>query len=53
MLMLMLMLMLSTYPILTQKYGFEEMCAEALLLATVLSFGMSSLVIWVLGHGLK
>jgi len=30
--------MLSIYPILAQKYGFEEMCAAALLLATVLLF---------------
>jgi predicted permease len=44
--------MLSIYPILAQKYGFEEMCAAALLLATVLSFGTISLAIWVLNHGL-
>jgi malonate transporter len=28
--------MLSIYPILAQKYGFESFCAAALLLATVL-----------------
>jgi malonate transporter len=44
--------MLSIYPILAQKYGFEEMCAAALLLATVLSFVTISLVLWMLTHGL-
>jgi len=44
--------MLSIYPILAQKYGFEEMCAAALLLATVLSFVTISLAIWVINHGL-
>lgn len=41
--------MLSIYPILAQKYGFEEMCAAALLLATVLSFVTISIVLWLLG----
>jgi len=41
--------MLSIYPILAQKYGFEEMCAAALLLATVLSFLTISIVLWLLG----
>jgi predicted permease len=45
--------MLSIYPILAQKYGFEEMCAAALLLATVLSFGTISLVLWIISHGLS
>jgi predicted permease len=41
--------MLSIYPILAQKYGFEEMCAAALLLATVLSFVTISVALWLLG----
>jgi len=41
--------MLSIYPILAQKYGFEEMCAAALLLATVLSFATISVALWLLG----
>jgi len=41
--------MLSIYPILAQKYGFEEMCAAALLLATVLSFVTISVILWLLG----
>jgi len=41
--------MLSIYPILAQKYGFEEMCAAALLLATVLSFLTISVALWLLG----
>ena len=44
--------MLSIYPILAQKYGFEDLCAAALLLATVLSFGTISVAIWVLDHPL-
>jgi malonate transporter len=41
--------MLSIYPILAQKYGFEDMCAAALLLATVLSFVTISAILWLLG----
>jgi hypothetical protein len=41
--------MLSIYPILAQKYGFEEMCAAALLLATVLSFLTISVALWLPG----
>lgn len=41
--------MLSIYPILAQRYGFEEMCAAALLLATVLSFVTISIALWLLG----
>ncbi len=41
--------MLSIYPILAQKYGFESMCAAALLLATVLSFVTISVILWLLG----
>ncbi|MEJ8823660.1 AEC family transporter [Variovorax humicola] len=41
--------MLSIYPILAQKYGFEDMCAAALLLATVLSFLTISVILWLLG----
>ena len=41
--------MLSIYPILAQKYGFEGFCAAALLLATVLSFVTISLILWLLG----
>jgi malonate transporter len=41
--------MLSIYPILAQKYGFEGFCAAALLLATVLSFVTISLLLWLLG----
>jgi malonate transporter len=41
--------MLSIYPILAQKYGFESFCAAALLLATVLSFVTISAVLWMLG----
>jgi malonate transporter len=41
--------MLSIYPILAQKYGFEGFCAAALLLATVLSFVTISLTLWLLG----
>jgi hypothetical protein len=41
--------MLSIYPILAQKYGFESMCAAALLLATVLSFVTISAILWLLG----
>ena len=41
--------MLSIYPLLAQKYGFEGFCAAALLLATVLSFGSISVVLWLLG----
>jgi malonate transporter and related proteins len=41
--------MLSIYPILAQKYGFEGFCAAALLLATVLSFVSISLILWLLG----
>ena len=41
--------MLSIYPILAQKYGFESFCAAALLLATVLSFVTVSCALWVLG----
>jgi malonate transporter len=41
--------MLSIYPILAQKYGFEDMCAAALLLATVLSFVTISVALWLLG----
>jgi malonate transporter and related proteins len=41
--------MLSIYPILAQKYGFEGICAAALLLATVLSFVTISVVLWLLG----
>ena len=44
--------MLSIYPILAQKYGFEELCAAALLLATVLSFATISVALWVLDHGM-
>jgi predicted permease len=41
--------MLSIYPILAQKYGFEDMCAAALLLATVLSFVTISVILWLVG----
>jgi malonate transporter len=41
--------MLSIYPILAQKYGFEGFCAAALLLATVLSFVTISVTLWLLG----
>lgn len=41
--------MLSIYPILAQKYGFEDMCAAALLVATVLSFATLSVILWLLG----
>ncbi|MBS0455422.1 MAG: AEC family transporter [Proteobacteria bacterium] len=41
--------MLSIYPILAQRYGFDEMCAAALLLATVMSFASISVVLWLLG----
>ena len=41
--------MLSILPILAQKYGFESLCAAALLLATVLSFVTISLILWLLG----
>lgn len=41
--------MLSIYPILAQKYGFESFCAAALLLATMLSFVTISAILWVLG----
>jgi malonate transporter and related proteins len=41
--------MLSIYPILAQKYGFESFCAAALLLATVLSFVTISAIVWLLG----
>jgi hypothetical protein len=41
--------MLSIYPILSQKYGFEGFSAAALLLATVLSFVTISIIIWLLG----
>lgn len=41
--------MLSIYPILAQRYGFEEMCAAALLLATVMSFVTISVALWLLG----
>lgn len=44
--------MLSIYPILAQKYGFEGFCAAALLLATVLSFVSISAILWLLSHGL-
>jgi predicted permease len=40
--------MLSVYPILAQKYGFEVFCAAALLLTTVLSFATISGILWVL-----
>jgi predicted permease len=40
--------MLSIYPILAQRYGFEQMCAAALLFATVLSFVTISVVLWIL-----
>jgi malonate transporter len=41
--------MLSIYPILAHKYGFEGFCAAALLLATVLSFVTISAILWILG----
>lgn len=41
--------MLSIYPILAQKYGFEDMCAAALLLATGLSFLTVSVILWLVG----
>jgi predicted permease len=41
--------MLSIYPILAQKYGYESFCAAALLLATVLSFVTTSVILWLLG----
>jgi malonate transporter and related proteins len=41
--------MLSIYPILAQKYGFETFCAAALLLATILSFVTISVILWLLG----
>jgi malonate transporter len=41
--------MLSIYPILAQKYGFESFCAAALLLATVMSFITISMMLWLLG----
>lgn len=44
--------MLSIYPILAMRYGFEEMCAAALLLATVLSFFTISMALWLLGPAL-
>ena len=43
--------MLSIFPILAQKHGFEDFCAAALLLTTVLSFATMSLVLWLLGPG--
>ncbi len=45
--------MLSIYPILAQKYGFEGFCAAALLLATVLSFVTISMTLWLLGSVLQ
>ena len=41
--------MLSIYPILAQKYGYEGLCAAALLLATMLSFVTISVILWLLG----
>jgi malonate transporter len=41
--------MLSIYPILAQRYGYENFCAAALLLATVLSFVTTSAILWLLG----
>ncbi|MDE2453335.1 MAG: AEC family transporter, partial [Burkholderiales bacterium] len=44
--------MLSIYPVLAQKYGYEGLCAAALLVTTVLSFVTISGWIWVLHAGL-
>ena len=41
--------MLSIYPILAQKYGYDTFCAAALLLATILSFVTISAILWLLG----
>lgn len=41
--------MLSMYPILAQKYGFESVCAAALLLTTMVSFFTISAALWILG----
>lgn len=40
--------MLGIYPILAQKYGHDDLCAAALLLATVLSFMTLSFLLWLL-----
>jgi predicted permease len=42
--------MLSIYPILAQKYGHQGLCAAALLLTTVLSFGTISAGLWLMGR---
>jgi predicted permease len=44
--------MLSIYPIFAQKFGYESLCAAALLLATVASFATIALLLWILGAGL-
>jgi len=44
--------MLSIYPILAQKYGREDLCAAALMAATVSAFFTISAVIWVLQAGM-
>jgi predicted permease len=41
--------MLSIFPILAQKYGHEEFCAAALLLATIVSFVTISVILWLIG----
>lgn len=40
--------MLSIYPILGQRYGHQELCTAALLVATVLSFITISSLIWTI-----
>lgn len=42
--------MLSIYPLLAQKHGFEEMSAAVLLIATVASFFTISTLLWVIHH---
>ena len=44
--------MFSVYPILAQKYGMEEWCAAALLVATVTSFVTISAMLWLVSSGL-
>lgn len=41
--------MVTIYPLLAQRYGFAELCAAALVLATGASFVSLNLVLWALG----
>lgn len=43
--------MFSIYPLLNQKYGYEEFCTAAMVATTIMSFFTITLLLWIIQEG--